>query len=180
MQKKYVFHYSNKNGQFILRNVQIWCIIYITFSASVYVFCSSSLVCSSFPSPTMCCYRTHFFIIHAHTHARTHTYKTYITFYSFRFPALHSPSLLQTVLFFCSRLHTHECIHIHTCIHGFFFFSLALKMMHIDVRVVCYVYNFFLRSYFFMTTTKNVRRERERVREEEEKKRIRCAQTHMT
>lgn len=33
MLKKYVSHYSNKNGQFILRNVQILSIIYITFLA---------------------------------------------------------------------------------------------------------------------------------------------------
>lgn len=34
--KNYVSHYSNKNGQFILRNVKKLCIIYITFLASAF------------------------------------------------------------------------------------------------------------------------------------------------
>lgn len=71
MHMKYVSHYSNKNGQFILRNVQILCIIYITFFASAF-FSFSALFLSLvlLPSP-------HIFLLY--------TYKTYITFYSFVF-----------------------------------------------------------------------------------------------
>lgn len=65
-QKKYVSHYSNKNGQFILWNVQILCIIYITFLASAF-----------FPSIPLDTPRTHIFLLY--------TYKTCITFYSFVF-----------------------------------------------------------------------------------------------
>lgn len=73
MHKKYVSHYSNKNGQFILRNVQILCIIYITFFASAFFSLSLSL-----PSH---CYRTFFYYTHIkHTLHFIHSFSCLVRF----------------------------------------------------------------------------------------------------
>lgn len=91
MHKKYVSHYSNKNGQFILRNVQILCIIYITFCASAHFFLLF-LRCRPY------CYRTFFYYTHIkHTLHFIHSFVLLLSSPSQTFPSY----ICFVLLFFC-------------------------------------------------------------------------------
>lgn len=172
MQKKYVSHYSNKNGQFILRNVQILCIIYITFPASVYVFFVRLLWSALLLIPhDVCVLLPHTFFYYSHTQRQTHTLAHshtyvwnihYVLFISFSCSAF---TLAAENSFFSALLSAYTRMYPYPYMHTWILF-LLFDAENDAYRCACCLLclQFFSSFVFFYDNNKKIWRER--VREE--------------